>query len=150
MCFVKSQTVGNLATVVSALAHTPREARKTCAIANRALKYTFYICSKNWFSHCITACGNADCALIWRALMRTLLYHNYPKINRFSVFVCCRMPVVIKRACAVLSAVCVWASVWPRVLLLLCCVGSSDHAGSLRCIDYDSVGCKEPRSECVD
>ena len=60
------------------------------------------------------------------------------------------MPVVIKRACAVLSAMCVWASVWPRVLLLLCCVGSSDHAGSLRCIDYDSVGCKEPRSECVD
>ena len=30
-------------TVVSALAHAPREPRKACAIAKRALKRTFYI-----------------------------------------------------------------------------------------------------------
>ena len=32
-----------MSTVVSALAHAPREPRKTCAIAKRALKRTFYI-----------------------------------------------------------------------------------------------------------
>ena len=32
-----------MSTVVSALAHAPWEARKACAIANRALKCTFYI-----------------------------------------------------------------------------------------------------------
>jgi len=37
-----------LGTVVSALAHAPREARKACANANRALKCTIYV-AKNDF-----------------------------------------------------------------------------------------------------
>ena len=34
---------------------------------------TYVLYSKNYFGHCIKACGNADRALIGRALMRTLL-----------------------------------------------------------------------------
>ena len=61
-------------TVVSALAHAPREARKVGAIANHALKCIHVSYNKNRFGHCITACVNADCGLIWRVLMRTLLW----------------------------------------------------------------------------
>ena len=39
---------------------------KTCA-------KMYFLYSKNRFGHYITACDDADRALIWRALMRTLL-----------------------------------------------------------------------------
>ena len=59
--------------------------------------------------------------------MTQIQYHNHPKINRFSVFVCCRMPVVIARACAVLSAVCVGVCVDASVVAASAYAGSSDR-----------------------
>ena len=47
---------------------------KKCVRYPKLCAKMYVLYSKNWFDHCITLRSNADRALIWHALMRTLLY----------------------------------------------------------------------------